>query len=90
MICVRLSFLREKVGFPISVYLKKTVLPCFYLTCLTFIFPTLLHIEMNSGIARLFSVCVISTVCNALILYFLGLTNEEKAGLKRMITAKFK
>ena len=90
MIGVRLSFLKEKAGFPITFYIKKTVFPCIYLTGMTFIFPASLHFEMNSGLMRLISVCAVSTICNALILYFLGLTAEEKSGLGRIIFSKFK
>ena len=88
MICARIFFLKEKIGFSISFYLKKTILPCIFVTCLTLIFPIWIHMEISNNMTLLIIVCLISTLVNCISIYYVGLTQDEKIGIKRIIKNK--
>jgi O-antigen/teichoic acid export membrane protein len=74
----RVYMMRNLINLPMMEYFKKVVMPILLVAVTAFIFPFILHNEMNDGVARFFAVCSLSVVCALASAYFIGTNKYEK------------
>lgn len=76
---LRLFFLKRMVGISIKGYLKNVGLNVFTVTILAAFPPFIVHLMMpESGVIRLLVVCLLSTLCAAASIYFVGCSTVER------------
>ena len=75
---LRLVFLRKMAGLSMRRYLTNVCLNVFIVTFLAAIIPFLVYLNMSDGIARFFVICIVTTICSALSIYFIGCTAGER------------
>lgn len=75
---LRLVFLRKMAGLPMRRYLINVCLNVIIVTFLAAIIPFLVYLNMSDGIARFFVICIVTTICSALSIYFIGCTAGER------------
>lgn len=75
---LRLVFLRKMAGLSMKRYLVNVCLNVIVVTFLAAIIPFLVYLNMSDGIARFFVICVVTTICSSLSIYFIGCTAGER------------
>lgn len=83
---LRLLFLRKMVGFSTRRYLHKV---CGNVICVTLaaaVLPTLLYLQMADGVVRFLLMCVLTTLCSATAIYFIGCSRNERDFIKSRFT----
>lgn len=88
---LRLLFLRKMVGLSMRRYLHKV---CGNVLCVTLaaaVLPTLLYLQMADGIVRFLLMCVLTVLCSATAIYFIGCSRNERDFIKnRFISIRHK
>ena len=74
----RVYLVHNSIGFHLSSFMIKVVLPCLLVLALSAIVPVTLHHFWNGGFWVLATKCVISFLCTALIAFTLGMEKKEK------------
>lgn len=77
-IFVRLWVLKELVDFPIVSYLKKVLLKLFLVSIFSVLIPVIIKYFMNEGWLRFLTLVISSIVSILIIVYYIGLTSNEK------------
>lgn len=85
---VRLLFMRQLLGFPISMFLNKTVLPMLAVTVSAVIIPAVVFFNMEASLLRIIVVTIVSFASTAVCIYFLGLAKGERELILSKIKAK--
>lgn len=75
---LRLVFLRKMAGLSMRRYLTNVCLNVIIVTFFAAIIPFLVYLKMSDGIARFFVICIVTTICSALSIYFIGCTAGER------------
>jgi O-antigen/teichoic acid export membrane protein len=83
---VRIYLLRQLIPFSGRDYISEVILPALKVSILASICPLLLYFNMESNLYRLIYMFFICTVSTGLIIYFVGLKNNERI----MINMKIK
>lgn len=82
---LRLLFLRKMVGLSMRRYLHKV---CGNVLCVTLaaaVLPGLLYLQMTDGVMRFLLMCVLTVLCSATAIYFIGCTRNERDFIKSRI-----
>lgn len=87
---IRLYFMKRLFGFPISLFVKQTVLPILYVAILACIIPGILYYAMSESIIRLIVICFASLISTCGIIYSIGLDEGERAFVTNKIKSKLK
>lgn len=79
---LRLLFLRKMVGLSMGRYLHKV---CGNVLCVTLaaaVLPGLLYFQMADGVMRFLLMCVLTILCSATAIYFIGCSRNERDFIK--------
>lgn len=82
---LRLLFLRKMVGLSMRRYLYKV---CGNVLCVTLaaaVLPGLLYLQMTDGVMRFLLMCVLTVLCSATAIYFIGCSRNERDFIKSRI-----
>lgn len=82
---LRLLFLRKMVGLSMKRYLHKVCGNVLLVTFTAAIIPTLLYMQMSDGIIRFFLICILTTLCSSVTIYFIGCSNNERYFIRSRI-----
>ena len=82
---LRLLFLRKMVGLSIRRYLHKVCGNVLSVTLVAAVIPTLLFLQMPDGFVRFLLMCVLTTLCSTLTIYFIGCSRNERDFIKSRI-----
>lgn len=82
---VRLFIMKSLFDFPISLYIRKVLFKIFIPTILSFLFPALISYFFELSILRFVIVFLVSILCTSIVIFFAGLTSEERV----LITSRF-
>ena len=80
-ICVSISCMlvtRWLLHFPLSMLLRRALLPMIWTTVLSAIAPVLLCTHMESSFIRFLTTCIVSVLSTCIAIYTTGLTRGEK------------
>ena len=88
MLCLRLWFLRRKVGFSVREYVSKVIVPGAQVIVVGAILPTLVLMSFAEGFLRLTLTCIASFFGTAFAIYMLGLDAQERAFLRLRLRAQ--
>lgn len=80
-ICVSIACMlmtRWLLQFPLSMFLRKALLPMVWVTILSSIIPTLLSLRMESSFVRFIIICMVSVLSTCAAIYLTGLSKHEK------------
>lgn len=83
-----LMVLKSIYSYSIKVYIKEVVIPCIVVSATVLPIPLFLHTIVSSGILRLILVLATNTIVSLLLIYFVGLSKEEKAFATDVILKK--
>lgn len=93
MICTvsaRLIIAKNKLRIlSISNYVKKVVLPCLIVALLSPVVPMIIRSLIDPGLFRLLFSCVIDIIATIGLIYYLGLTKQERHAIKNIILTRF-
>lgn len=82
---LRLLFLRKMVGLSMRRYLHKVCGNVLSVTLIAAVMPTLLFLQMPDGLVRFLLMCVLTTLCSTLTIYFIGCSRNERDFIKSRI-----
>lgn len=82
---VRLFIMKKLWGFPISMYIKETIIPICLVTSISIIIPCLLNILLQEGIQKTIAVFVCAPISVITTVYLIGLKRAEREGLHKKI-----
>ena len=85
---IRLYFMKRLFSFPISMFIRQTVLPIFYVAILAWIVPGIFYYTMSESIIRLIVICFASLISTCGIIYSIGLDNGERNLIRGKILAR--
>lgn len=88
LIGVRLIFLKRLMDFPIKMFVKGAIIPSLIVFCLSVILPTLVVVNLEPTFLRLVYTTIVSIISLAIVVWFLGMTNEERAMIKRVVVRR--
>lgn len=80
-ICVSIACMlmtRWLLQFPLSMFLRKALLPMVWVTFLSSIIPALLSLRMESSFVRFIITCMVSVLSTCAAIYLTGLSKHEK------------
>jgi O-antigen/teichoic acid export membrane protein len=86
----RLYFMKTLLKMNILNYFKQVLLPISVVTVFSFVFPLLYACCFRPSFWRIVGVAVVTLISSACIIYFSGLTKEERNGLKRFLLSKIR
>lgn len=92
-ICVSIACMlitRWLLQFPLSMFLRKALLPMVWVTILSSIIPTLLSLQMESSFVRFIITCMVSVLSTCAAIYLTGLTSGEKEMVNKKIINSIK
>lgn len=82
---LRLLFLRKMVGLSMKRYLYKVCGNVLLVTFTAAIIPTLLYIQMPDSVIRFILICILTTLCSSMAIYFIGCSSNERYFIKSRI-----
>lgn len=82
LIGVRLIYMKKLMEFPISMFIRQTVVPSLYVTAISFVVPVLVVLGIPESIGRFFIVVPVAVVSTAATILYVGMTSNER---KRVI-----
>ncbi len=90
MMFTRLQFLHSRAGFPIMQFVKNVILKCLSITMLVIVTPVFICNTCDDGVGRLIMQIILCTLSTAFIIYFCGLTSQERKTLFCLIKNRLK
>ena len=81
----RIYFMNNMLKMNILNYLKQVIFPIFAVTVLAFALPLLYYYSFSASFWRMAGVTATTLISSVIIIYFIGLTKNERAGLKRFL-----
>mgnify|MGYP007028757685 CR=1 FL=1 len=75
---VRLRIVLPMIQMPIHYYIQKVMYPIFLILFLSPIIPMVVYLQMENGVIRFFTVCIISVLSSGITMYFIGCTKTER------------
>lgn len=82
---LRLMFLRKIPGFSMKHYLCKVCGNVVAVTFISMILPSLLYVQMSDGIMRFLLICVLTTLCSSVTIYFVGCSKNERNFIREKV-----
>jgi len=87
---VRMYFMNNMLRMNILNYLEQVILPILMVTVLSFALPLLYYCNFSASFWRFVGVTTVTLFSSVFIVYFVGLTKNERSGLKRFVVSKIK
>jgi len=75
---MRLNILKGMINLPVLDYSKQVLLRLLFTSLLAYVIPYLLFTNIGFGILRFLIVAIVGVISSCSIIYFIGLTNDEK------------
>lgn len=85
LIFVRFYLVKDLIHISWAMYLKDVLLKCLMVLVIAIIPPLALMLTMPSSILRFILVCLISFISSGLVIYWIGMKQEERRAIKGMI-----
>lgn len=89
----RLLIVRPMISLSLRKYVRKVVLPCFFVTILSVPIPLGLKLVLSDNIFSFIIILVTSLLCSAIAVYYIGMSNNERQVIvqkaKSIIASKF-
>lgn len=82
---LRLLFLRKMVGLSMKRYLYKVCGNVLLVTFAAAVIPSLVYIQMSDCIIRFLLMCMLTTLCSSIAIYFIGCSSNERYFIKSRI-----
>lgn len=82
---LRLLFLHKMVGLSMRRYLHKVCGNVLCVTLVAAVLPGLLYLQMADGVMRFLLMCVLTVLCSATAIYFIGCSRNERDFIKSRI-----
>jgi O-antigen/teichoic acid export membrane protein len=86
----RIYFMNKLLRMNVLNYFKQVVLPISTVTVLAFALPVVYYYSFCPSFLRLLGVCATTLIAAAIIIYYIGLTESERNGLKEFVLRKIK
>ena len=84
----RIGFAKKYTNLDVSKYIREVVLVIGLVTLLAYILPVVTHFYMREGLIRFFVVGIISVLSCVIVVFTVGLNNQERVYLKGIIKNK--
>ncbi|WP_321374232.1 oligosaccharide flippase family protein [uncultured Draconibacterium sp.] len=81
----RLIIVRILIQIEIACFLSDVILRIASICIITPIFPIIINMKLSESFFRLILLCIISLLSSAVIIYFVGLANNERAFIMRKL-----
>lgn len=88
LILIRLFYLKVLIKLPPKTFISSVLLKVLYLTIPAFFIPMLFTRYVSPSILRVVYTCIISTFCNVVLIYYLGLSKNERIFLTNKLKQK--
>lgn len=75
---LRLCFLHNMVGLSVKGYLRRVCVNVLFVTLLAVTVPSLVYAHMSDGIMRFGVMCILTTMCSSMSIYFGGCSVNER------------
>lgn len=85
LIFVRFYLVKDLIHISWAMYLKDVLLKCLMVLVIAVIPPLALMLTMPSSILRFILVCLISFISSGLVIYWIGMKQEERRAINGMI-----
>ena len=86
----RIYFMKRMLKMHIFHYLKRVILPVSEVTVLAFALPLLCYYSFSPSFWRIMGVTAVTLIASTVIIYYVGLSNSERTGLKGFVVSKLK
>ena len=87
---VRLYLLKDMIKLPVSMFVNGVLKYIVLVSVLAVIPPIIVHVSIDSLIARFFVVGTVSVLTSLFTIYICGLTKEEKAFVDSKVLSRIK
>lgn len=84
----RIIFVSRSISMSIIPFVKNFLLRCCTVCGLSFAVPSILHLYLPNGIIMSFAICATGALSVILFVFTLGMENDERQGVVKMIKAK--
>ena len=85
---VRLVILKELIGLSILNFVKNVFMPTLSITILSFLVLLIFHNTLPANLLRLFITVIISTITIIVLIFLLGINNEERMFILKYLHKK--
>lgn len=75
----RMYLLHKEINLPIIAFVKHIYIPVIYVAIISSIIPIFLHLNLSYGLVRLIVVVTSSIISVSLVVFILGITNDERS-----------
>ena len=75
---VRILVMRKQVQLKSSIYIKAAILPAMVVTLLASALPVASHLLVRGNIVRLFATLITSGISTVVVVFFVGITKQER------------
>ena len=83
----RVSYLRIKLGFLVSRYVREVCIPCCIVVIISFFITTFVH-ELLQGYIQLLVTTCVSLFVNIVSVYFVGMMKQERSFINGLLISK--
>jgi O-antigen/teichoic acid export membrane protein len=78
LIFIKLYIIRDLLNFPVTKYYRKVFLRIIPVSILSFIFPSIIYFNMETGLMRIICLSFISVLITLFFIYAIGLEKSER------------
>lgn len=82
---VRPFIMKRLWGFPVMMFVKEAILPIFWVTIISLIFPSIIYFNMEQSFLRAVLVSIVSLVSGFTAVYTVGINKAERTMLRNKI-----
>lgn len=86
---IRCFYLKQTLSFPIKIYIKEAIIPILSVTIISMPIPLLITVSLDNSILNCLFIIITSFINSILTIYFIGLSDNERAIIKLKILGKF-
>lgn len=87
---VRIIIAKYKTGFPILLFLKKTILPIFFVTFISTMISILLNKSFDNSFIQSLIFCILCVLIIFICIFLIGLSKDEKKMIKQVVYRRMK
>ena len=85
IVFVRLHIMKGLINFPPILFIKTVIIPIFFVTLFTIVFPIYVHKNIEEGFLRFFFVTLVAISSALSFIYMFGLTASERSMLTKTL-----
>lgn len=86
---MRIFIVKHLVGLSIKSFCKEVILLCSAVALFSSAIPLAVHFSMNAGLVRFLTVGAVSCISSVVVIFILGMKQNEKQFLKEVVLKKF-